>query len=119
VPQSAYSTARSMGVGRNDKIMLALFEAGLVESEFTNSAVVNDHDSVGFLQQRPSQGWGTVAEIMDVPHATRSFVNHARKINADGHSAGWLAQKVQVSAYPGRYDVREGDAKRLLAQMVG
>lgn len=33
-----------------------------------------DRDSLGVFQQRPSQGWGTPAQIMDVAHATTSFL---------------------------------------------
>lgn len=33
-----------------------------------------DRDSLGVFQQRPSQGWGTPAEVMDVAHATTSFL---------------------------------------------
>lgn len=29
-----------------------------------------DRDSLGVFQQRPSQGWGTAEQIMDVAHAT-------------------------------------------------
>jgi murein DD-endopeptidase MepM/ murein hydrolase activator NlpD len=33
-----------------------------------------DRDSLGAFQQRPSQGWGTPAEVMDVAYATTSFL---------------------------------------------
>lgn len=39
-----------------------------------------DRDSLGFLQQRPSQGWGTPAQVRDVGHATRSFLEHLVQI---------------------------------------
>ena len=32
-----------------------------------------DRDSAGLFQQRPSQGWGTVAEVRDPVHATNAF----------------------------------------------
>jgi hypothetical protein len=35
-----------------------------------------DRDSLGVFQQRPSQGWGTPAQVMDVAHATTSFLEH-------------------------------------------
>ncbi|MBO0871457.1 MAG: hypothetical protein J2P15_23125, partial [Micromonosporaceae bacterium] len=33
----------------------------------------NDHDSLGLFQQRPSQGWGTPAQVMDPAYASRRF----------------------------------------------
>lgn len=33
-----------------------------------------DRDSLGVFQQRPSKGWGTPEQIMDVAHATTSFL---------------------------------------------
>lgn len=35
-----------------------------------------DRDSLGAFQQRPSQGWGTPTQIMNVPHATTTFLEH-------------------------------------------
>lgn len=35
-----------------------------------------DRDSLGVFQQRPSQGWGTPAQILDVNHATTAFLTH-------------------------------------------
>ena len=35
-----------------------------------------DRDSLGVFQQRPSQGWGTPAEVMNVAHATTTFLRH-------------------------------------------
>jgi murein DD-endopeptidase MepM/ murein hydrolase activator NlpD len=43
------------------------------ESGFRNLDY-GDRDSLGAFQQRPSQGWGTPAEVMDVAHATTSFL---------------------------------------------
>jgi murein DD-endopeptidase MepM/ murein hydrolase activator NlpD len=35
-----------------------------------------DRDSLGAFQQRPSQGWGTPDQVMNVPHATTTFLEH-------------------------------------------
>ena len=35
-----------------------------------------DRDSLGAFQQRPSQGWGTPEQVMNVPHATTTFLRH-------------------------------------------
>jgi len=44
----------------------------LQESKLTNLRS-GDRDSVGVFQQRPSQGWGTTAEIEDPVYATTRF----------------------------------------------
>lgn len=47
-----------------------------------------DRDSLGVFQQRPSQGWGTPAQVMNVPHATTSFLQHLIRIH------GWQTRPV-------------------------
>lgn len=113
VVKTAYATATSMGV--SNKILMALFEAGIVESGFRNLDH-GDRDSVGYLQQRPSQGW---PNPMDVPTATRSFVNRAKPIENVYSTAGQLAQAVQRSAFPLKYDAVAPQAASLLAQVSG
>lgn len=113
VVQTAYSTAASMGA--SEKVLLALFEAAIVESGFRNLNY-GDRDSVGFLQQRPSQGW---PNPMDVPTATRSFVSRATPIQGNYATAGQLAQAVQRSAFPLKYDAVRAQAASLLAQVAG
>jgi hypothetical protein len=107
---AALATARR--VHASPRATKALIEAGLVESGLRNLNY-GDADSVGFLQQRPSQGW---KGLRDVPAAAAEFLSHAAQVQAGGFhgSAGQLAQAVQRSAYPGRYDQRSGDAKKLL-----
>jgi phage-related protein len=109
VEKAAYETAKSMGA--NPKVLLALFEAGFVESNFRNIQKAVDHDSLGFLQQRPSAGW---PDPLNVPTATRSFVSRAMAKAGGAGSAGQLAQAVQVSAFPSRYDQQEGRARAAL-----
>lgn len=100
-------------LGASKKVKKALLEAEGVESNFTN---VNhgDRDSLGVLQQRPSQGWGSPAQVRDVPHAVRSFVTRAQAIQHQYKRAGDLAQAVQRSAFPGRYQQLAGTAEQLL-----
>lgn len=112
VEQMAYATAKAMGA--SDKVILALFEAGFVESGFRNLQTATDHDSLGFLQQRPSAGWPSP---LNVPTATRSFVQRAMAADHGGGSAGQLAQAVQVSAFPGRYDAMEAVARAAIARV--
>ena len=106
---------RAMGV--SDKIMLAAFETGIVESGMQNLPGGLD-DSAGVFQQRPSQGWGSYAQVTDVAYAARTFFSRAMRADRPGQTAGQLAQDVQRSAYPYKYDQAEG-AARALMQRVG
>lgn len=116
VVAAAYGAATKLT--KDPKILLALFEAGIVESNFHNDTSATDHDSLGYLQQRPSQGWPNPT---DVPTATKSFVVKAQtKLTANPHlTAEQLAQAVQVSAYPDRYGQAQQAAQTLLAGASG
>lgn len=110
-----YRVGSDLGV--NDKVMLAGFEAGWVESHM-NNLPCGHLDSVGVFQQRPSQGWGTREQCMDVTYASNAFFTRA--VEADrAHpewTAGQVAQSVQRSAYPERYDQAEAKARALLEE---
>lgn len=105
----AEATARALHA--SDKQLIALIEAGLVESGLHNLNY-GDRDSLGFLQQRA--GWGSAKSRMDVAASTRRFLAKAKGLDNAGLSAGQLAQAVQVSAYPDRYDNRYADAIAVL-----
>ena len=107
---------RSMGA--DQKMLLAAIETGFVESGMRNLKH-GDRDSQGVFQQRPSQGWGTVAQVTNVEYAARKFFEAAaRSKYRHKGTAGQLAQDVQRSAYPERYDQNEGRAQAAL-QSVG
>ncbi|MER7106250.1 hypothetical protein [Streptomyces sp. NPDC000229] len=110
-----YRVGSELGV--NDKVMLAGFEAGWVESHM-NNLDCGHLDSVGVFQQRPSQGWGTREQCMDVTYASNSFFTRA--VESDrAHpewTAGQVAQSVQRSAFPERYDQAEAKARALIEE---
>ncbi len=112
VAKVAYAQAKKLGASA--KVILAMFEAGLVESNFKNLTKATDHDSLGFLQQRPSQGWPDPTNVVT---ATTSFVNRAKKLESKHASAASLAQAVQVSAYPERYPQAASAATALLKKV--
>jgi TP901 family phage tail tape measure protein len=92
------------------KVALALMEAGIVESGLRNLPY-GDRDSLGFLQQRPSQGW---AHPMNITYAAWDFLRRAIPIQGRYGTAGQLAQAVQRSAFPGRYDQQQARALGIL-----
>ncbi|WP_433346494.1 hypothetical protein [Micromonospora sp. CA-111912] len=108
------------GLSANERVLLAGFEAGWVESRM-NNLPCGDSDSLGVFQQRPSQGWGTPAQIMNVSYAANSFFARAIPLAAanPGWSAGRVAQGVQRSAFPDRYDAAQATAQALIARARG
>jgi hypothetical protein len=106
--------------GMDERAAVIAIATSLQESKLENLGHLgarNDHDSQGLFQQRPSSGWGTVAQIRDPQYATTAFLNGLKQVN------GWrdmpltqAAQKVQVSAYPDAYAKWEQQAADLVAQ---
>lgn len=79
-----------------------------------------DRDSVGLFQQRPSQGWGTVEQILDPVYSTNKFYDALVKV--DGYEQmriTEIAQKVQRSAYPEAYADHEQEARLLSSTLSG
>lgn len=97
---TAYGIAKKRGA--NATVILSLFQAGIVESNFTNHMSATNYDSLGYLQQRPSQGWPNPTNVTT---ATNSYLDRALKYSAahPGASAGEIAQAVQRSAMPAAY----------------
>jgi len=81
-----------------------------------------DRDSVGVLQQRPSQGWGggDATALTDVLEATKEFLDHL--VSVQGWQALPLAvavQEVQVSADGSAYAQHESEAQALSDALTG
>ncbi len=78
-----------------------------------------DSDSLGLFQQRPSQGWGTPAQIMNPTHAATAFYQHLLAVpDWQQISVNDAAQAVQHSAFPNAY-ATYGQAARALAAVQG
>jgi hypothetical protein len=110
-----YRVARAHNA--NDKVTLSAFEAGWVESHM-NNLPCGDKSSLGVFQQRWDYGWGTPEQIMDPVHATTQYVTRAIVCdrNDPGYTAGQVAQCVQRSGFPDRYDQVAAKARTLLAE---
>jgi cell wall-associated NlpC family hydrolase len=123
-PEQARNAGVIIGVGQRMGIpvrgwVIAVATA-LQESDLINSGAATDHDSLGLFQQRPSQGWGTPAQIMDPAYASAAFYTPLR------HVPGWeslpltvAAQRVQRSAFPDAYAKHEARATEIVAAYTG
>jgi hypothetical protein len=73
-----------------------------------------DRDSLGLFQQRPSQGWGSEAQVQDPVYAAGKFFDHL--VTVPGWETGDLttvADAVQRSAFPLAYRQWESMATTL------
>jgi hypothetical protein len=109
----------SRRMGLPDHAVTIAIEAALQESGMHNLDH-GDRDSVGLFQQRPSQGWGTRAEILDMRYAARAFLRHLERVpNWDTRAVDDAAQAVQHSAAPAAYAKWEGMARATAAALTG
>ncbi|MFD5064809.1 C40 family peptidase [Streptomyces sp. NPDC058394] len=73
-----------------------------------------DRDSVGLFQQRPSQGWGTRAQILDPVYAATKFYKALKSLKDwESMPVTVAAQKVQKSGVPDAYAKHEALATAL------
>ena len=98
-------------------LMAAMTESGLDDLDY------GDQDSLGLFQERPSQGWGTPAQIMDPSYAADAFLNALHAHQEADHSWAsqplWAnAQAVQGSAYPTAYAKWEAQAASLVQSIT-
>ncbi|OYN89576.1 hypothetical protein [Parenemella sanctibonifatiensis] len=79
-----------------------------------------DRDSIGLFQQRPSQGWGTVEEIMDPYYSAGKFYDALVKIpNWQTGDINDVAQAVQRSGVPEGYRKHVTNARAIGSSMTG
>ncbi|WP_410675343.1 C40 family peptidase [Amycolatopsis sp. cmx-4-68] len=117
-PQQMNNAATIVAVGQR----LNVPEAGWVvaiATAITESQLQNldygDRDSVGLFQQRPSQGWGTVAQIMDPVYSSEQFYRHLLGVrNWQSMTVTEAAQTVQRSGFPDRYGTHEQAAREIV-----
>jgi hypothetical protein len=106
-------------LGMPDHAVTIALATALQESGLANLSS-GDRDSAGLFQQRPSQGWGTHAQVTDPVHASAAFYSHLRTV------PGWqqlsvtdAAQQVQHSAAPNAYAEWESEARALAVALTG
>jgi len=79
-----------------------------------------DADSLGLFQQRPSQGWGTKAQVMDPWYSSAKFYAALVKVkNWQTADINNVAQAVQRSAYSNAYRQHEQNARSLASSLTG
>ena len=112
---SAVSVRRGMPArAATIALATALQESRLINIDY------GDRDSVGLFQQRTSQGWGTVAEIMDPVYSTNAFFDGLETV--PGYTelpVTEAAQAVQRSGFPDAYAQHEVRSRAWASGLTG
>lgn len=88
--------------------------------QYDNEGFGADMDSVGLFQQRPSMGWGTVEQCMDVKYSSTTFYKRLKQVSGwDDMSIAQAAQSVQASAFPDAYAQWEDLAHEVVDEVNG
>lgn len=118
------SVAAQEGAGA--KATLALVEACLVEAPNFDNPAGGDSSSVGVLQLLDIHFGGSVEARRDIPRVVRAFLRDgftgkggAITLAQGDLTAGQVAQAVQGSAYPARYDRQQVPAQAIIAAYNG
>ncbi len=121
--EQSYNAAIIAGVavqrGLPPRAVTIAFATALQESGLRNLDH-GDRDSVGLFQQRPSQGWGSVAQIMVPQYAAGKFYDALLRIaNWRTRDITEVAQAVQRSGVPDGYRKHVDRAKVLASALAG
>ena len=101
-----------------ERALTIAYATAFQESKLENLSY-GDRDSVGIFQQRPSQGWGTAAQLQDPAYASRKFFGALVKVpNYTTIPVHEAAQAVQKSADGSAYQQYEQTAAQLAADFT-
>src|SRR3954464_15615317 len=106
-------------LGLPDHAVTIALATALQESKLHNLRY-GDRDSLGLFQQRPSQGWGTPAQLMDPAYAAAAFFRELDRVSDwQTRSVTDAAQAVQRSNAPQAYAQWEPLARTLAVAATG
>jgi hypothetical protein len=104
--------------GLPDRAVVIALATAQQESRLRNLDY-GDRDSLGLFQQRPSQGWGTEAQVRDPVYAAGKFYDGLVKVpNWEAGRLTEIADSVQRSAFPEAYAQWENMATELSAALA-
>jgi cell wall-associated NlpC family hydrolase len=94
-------------------------QAGMTESRLHNLHY-GDRDSLGIFQMRPSQGWGSVAQVTDPVYEINKFYDKLLAVPGwETQRPGETAQDIERSAFPARYHQWEPLAVNVIGAVGG
>ncbi|HET6818769.1 MAG TPA: hypothetical protein VFH66_16185 [Mycobacteriales bacterium] len=111
------AVAHRMGLP-NHAVTVAI--ATVLQESKMHNLPYGDRDSLGLFQQRPSQGWGTPAQLLTPAFAAQAFYRHLVRVD------GWerlpvalAAQDVQHSADGSGYEAWVEEARAIARALTG
>jgi hypothetical protein len=111
--------AASLGIQPQPRAVVIALATALQESSLRNLDY-GTYDSLGLFQQRPTQGWGSPAQIMNPAYAAWQFYTHLVRVPDWWEQPIWAsAQAVQGSAYPTAYQAQVVEATALQQFLAG
>ncbi|WP_033293132.1 C40 family peptidase [Amycolatopsis jejuensis] len=122
-PEQMVNAATIVAVGKRMNVppqgMVVAVDAAITESQLQNLDH-GDRDSIGLFQQRPSQGWGSVAQIMNPAFSSEMFYRRLMTVpDWQNMSVAAAAQHVQRSGFPDRYAKYEQAARQIVGAVLG
>jgi hypothetical protein len=116
---AATITAVSARRGLPTRAATIALATALQESKLRNLPT-GDRDSIGLFQQRPSQGWGTEAQLTDPRYSAGKFYDRLLRVpHWQTMRLTEAAQAVQRSGHPELYQKWEDEARTLAAGLLG
>lgn len=116
---AAVITAIAMRRGMVPRAATIAIATAMQESKVRNISY-GDRDSVGLFQQRPSQGWGTVEQIMNPEYSSNAFYDALEEVpNWQTADIAHAAQAVQRSADGTAYAQHEAQARATASVLSG
>jgi hypothetical protein len=122
-PEQAQNAAIIASVAEQRKLpheaVIVAIAVAMQESRLRNLDH-GDRDSLGLFQQRPSQGWGTAAQVQDPLYAAGAFYSHLVKVkNWQTLAVTVAGQAVQHSGRPNAYAQWAPRATAISAALTG
>jgi hypothetical protein len=120
-PEQLTNAATIADVGRSrglsERAVVIALATAQQESRLRNLDY-GDRDSLGLFQQRPSQGWGTPAQVQDPVYAAGKFYDRLVEVpDWSTRPLTEVAQSVQKSGFPDAYAQWETMAEELSAMV--
>ena len=111
------AVAHRMGLPHH-AVTIAL--ATVLQESKMHNVPYGDRDSVGLFQQRPSQGWGTPAQLLTPSYAAAAFYRHLVKVDRwQQLPVALAAQSVQHSADGSGYEAWVEEARAIARALTG
>lgn len=104
IVEAAYRAGVEREKPATQHAIVTVVATGIQETNLENMpSSRSDRDSAGFLQQRPSQGWGSEEQVMDPYFASNNFYDRYEKLpgasDMSMKQVALLIQRPSVSAY--------------------